>query len=65
MSEVAARIRAVGVASTVLATDFGQVDNPAPADGMQAYLEALVNEGFAPEDIRTMASVNARGLLDI
>jgi len=42
MAELAARIREVGPASTILATDFGQPRNPPPVEGMEAYVAALV-----------------------
>ena len=62
---LAARIREVGPSSTILATDFGQPINPTPAEGMQQYVEALATNGFSADEIRTMASRNARALLDL
>jgi uncharacterized protein DUF6282 len=65
MPALAARIREVGVGSTVLATDYGQVDNPCPVDGMRAYIGGLLESGFRADEVRRMASDNARALLDL
>jgi hypothetical protein len=64
-AEQAAIIRAVGVDNTILATDFGQAYNPPPVEGLEAYLAALLAEGFTPEELRRMVSDNARALLDV
>jgi hypothetical protein len=63
--ELAARIRAVGPASTILATDFGQVDNPPPVEGLSAYVQGLLERGFSAEDVRQMAGGHACKLLEI
>ena len=65
IAEIADQIRRVGIASTVLATDFGQVDNPPPVEGMRAYLAALLGQGFNPRDLRRMAGDNPAHLLDL
>ena len=36
LAALAAQIRAVGVNSTILATDLGQADNPSPVEGMRS-----------------------------
>jgi len=65
VAEIAAQIRQVGVASTVLATDFGQAANPSPVEGMRAYLAALLAEGFTEHELRRMAGDNPADLLDL
>ena len=65
MPELAARIRAVGPASTVLATDFGQTHNPTPAEGLEAYIRGLLDNGFTPAEVRPMVGEHARALLDV
>jgi hypothetical protein len=64
-SELAARIREVGPSSTIMATDFGQVDNPPPLDGFREYIQTLLDNGFSEAEIREMASTHARELLGI
>jgi hypothetical protein len=65
MAGLAARIREVGVETTILATDFGQTDNPTPVAGMLAYVQGLLEHGFSREEVRRLAADHARGLLDV
>lgn len=65
MTEMAAHIRAVGVASTVLSTDLGQAGAPVPVEGMRAYLSALAAEGFTPDELHRMAGGNPASLLGV
>jgi hypothetical protein len=62
---LAARIRDVGPASTIMATDFGQPESPYPADGLESYIAGMLENGFSEAEVRQMVSVNARGLLEI
>lgn len=48
-------IRQVGVASTVMATDFGAASIPPPVEGMRAYIASLLAEGFSARDVQLMA----------
>ncbi|MFN3325679.1 MAG: DUF6282 family protein [Bryobacteraceae bacterium] len=48
-------IAAVGVETTVISTDLGQVDTPAPVDGLRLYADRLLSSGFTREQIREMA----------
>jgi hypothetical protein len=56
-------IAATGIARTVLSTDLGQPENPAPVDGLRLYAERLRSTGFSVDDIRTMMRVNPESLL--
>jgi hypothetical protein len=58
-------IRAVGIGSTVLATDFGAAGLPTPVDGLRAYLAALWDAGFSEKDIRAMAGETPAMLLGL
>jgi Family of unknown function (DUF6282) len=62
---LAAVIRAVGVASSVLATDLGQPDNPDPIAGMNEMLMELSQRGFTRAELQTMACVNPARLLGL
>lgn len=55
LDELVANIRAVGIASTVLATDLGQMENPRPVDGFRVYLSLLESKGLSRQDIVWMA----------
>ena len=58
-------IRAIGVESTVLGTDFGQAKNIHPVLGMQEYLQHLRQAGFKESEIELMGVKNPRALLGI
>lgn len=53
--QVVEAVHAVGPASTVLATDLGQPENPSPVDGMRAYLEGMRGLGVAEDDLHLMS----------
>ncbi len=65
MAALADRIRDVGYTSTVLATDFGQTENPLPVEGMLAYVQGLLDNGFTEAEVRQMSATNASALLDL
>ena len=61
---VAASIAAVGAASTVLASDFGQARNVPPVEGYEAFLRDLLELGVARADLRLMSATNPAALLE-
>lgn len=65
MSVIENAIADVGVETTVIATDLGQPDTPAPAEGFQLYAERLCAAGFHPNHVRTMMRDNPRSLLGL
>lgn len=65
VQEIAAAILQIGVASTVLTTDFGLASLPPPVEGMRRYLAELKTEGFSYNEIRRMAGDNPAYLLDL
>lgn len=65
MPELAARIREVGPASTIMATDFGQPSNPPPVEGLEAYVRGMLDGGFTEDEVRAMVGGHARALLEI
>jgi hypothetical protein len=58
-------IHAVGVKSTVLATDFGAAVLPLPVVGMRSYVAGLLEAGFSERDIRVMAGETPAMLLGL
>ncbi len=63
--QIAEEIRAVGAASTVMSTDYGQKDAGPAAEGMLEFIEAMLECGISPEDVEMMAKVNPAKLLGI
>lgn len=62
---LAAQIRAVGVASTVLSTDLGQAGRPTPVDGFRSFLAQLAAQGFDRTELGCMAGQNPAWLLGL
>jgi len=58
-------IRAVGVDSTVLGTDFGQAKNEHPVKAMMDYVQRLQRAGFSESEIERMAIKTPAALLNI
>ena len=52
------QIREVGVESTIFSTDFGQVPNPTPVEGMRFFIKLMLENGFPEKDIRVMIKEN-------
>jgi hypothetical protein len=63
VGEMAACAAAVGIERCTIATDYGQALNVRPAEGLQRFADALVGEGVAEADVRTMACTNPCRLL--
>jgi hypothetical protein len=52
-----------GVERTILSTDLGQPETPAPAEGLRLYAERLRSTGFSVDQVRTMMQANPERLL--
>jgi len=64
-AEVAAYIRGVGAANTVMSTDLGQRSRMSSGEGMALFASLMESEGISPDDIRTMMVDNPRKLLGL
>jgi hypothetical protein len=58
-------IRKAGPQRCVLATDFGQVFNPSPVEGLRMFILGLMNQGITREEIDIMARKNPAKLLGL
>jgi hypothetical protein len=65
LARIAEAIAEVGAASTVLASDLGQPDTPAPVDGLRLYADMLAAEGFDRDVVRRMMVTNPASLLGL
>lgn len=63
--EVAESIRSVGVENCILSTDFGQVYNPPPSEGMRMVIATMAVKGFSSEEISIMVKQNPKKLLGL
>ena len=62
---MAQRIREVGVASSILTSDFGQPENPFPVEGLKIYIERLKQFGLSDQEIDQMVRINPERLLNL
>ncbi len=58
-------ISATGPGRSFLSSDLGQITNPPVEDGLALFADRLLDAGFAPDDVRTMAVVNTRRLAGV
>jgi len=65
IDDVSETIKKVGPEKYVLASDLGQVHNPAPPEGMRIYIRLLLERGIDPYDIRIMVKDNPEKILGI
>lgn len=56
-------IKKIGPDKCVLVSDLGQMHNPRPADGMQQFIQMLLEKGIGETDIRTMFVENPAQLI--
>ena len=55
----------MGPETTVLATDFGQVNNPDPVDGLRYYIAGMMDLGIGQADVDRMTRINPAWLLGL
>lgn len=58
-------IRAVGVAHVILSSDYGQVSNPSPVEGLKHFAGLLYEKGFSVEELEQMMKTNPSKLMGI
>jgi len=61
-SDVLGMAEQVGPDSVMLATDFGQPENPSPPEGMGSFIADAVDYGFTDDEISRMVRGNARAV---
>lgn len=65
VARAVAAIRAVGAEHVVIASDFGQAANPAPPEGLRAFIVALREAGITDAEIDLMAKRNPARVLGL
>ena len=58
-------IRKTGAERNILSTDFGQITDSSPAEGMRTFVATMLQLGISPHDVELMAKVNPCRLLDM
>lgn len=63
--ELVEDIQAMGIHSSVIGTDLGQIDQPDPVTGMKTMIGALQKLGLSSEELELMACSNPARLLEL
>ena len=63
--QLAETIRKIGIANCIITTDFGQWQNPPPAEGMRMAIAALLDAGMTPDEVATLVKSNPAQLLGV
>jgi predicted TIM-barrel fold metal-dependent hydrolase len=63
--EMAASIKTIGAHRCILSTDLGQIDNPAPVEGMRLMIAAMLENGLTEQEIEMMIKTNPARLLGL
>jgi len=57
-------IKKVGAKRCIMSTDFGQIHNPKPVDGMKMYISTLQEHGIKNSEIHSMTVDNPKKLIE-
>ena len=63
--QVAEAVRVTGPGASILSTDLGQTDNPAPAEGLRMFIAAMLRAEFTKDEVELMVKVNPGRLLGL
>jgi adenine deaminase len=58
-------IRAIGAERTILCTDFAQITDTSPAEGMRQFIATMLQMQVTEEEITLMVKTNPAKLLDL
>ena len=56
--KLAESIREIGAEHCILSTDFGQIWNPPPAQGMKMFVAMMLGMGFSDDEVEVMVKTN-------
>lgn len=63
--QLVGRIRSLGVGNCIVTTDFGQWQNPPPAEGMRMAIAALLDAGMTSDEVTLLVKSNPAKLLGV
>jgi hypothetical protein len=64
LEKIRDQIRYVGTSSSILSTDFGQVENSSPIEGFSYYLGKMRDLGFSEDELHVMIHDNPKKLME-
>ncbi len=63
--KIAHAIRAIGPEHCIMSTDFGQIFNPPPVEGMRMFIETMLRYDITEDEIITMVKKNPAKVLGL
>lgn len=63
--KIAQAIRAIGPEHCIMSTDFGQIFNPPPVEGMRMFIETMLRYDITEDEIVTMVRKNPAKVLGL
>jgi hypothetical protein len=63
--ELVETVRVLGVSNCIVTTDFGQWQNPPPAEGMRMAIAALLDAGMTTDEVALLVKSNPAHLLGV
>jgi hypothetical protein len=57
-------IKKIGANRCLMATDFGQIFNPRPVNGMKMFINSMIHEGISLDEINLMCKDNPHKLIN-
>ncbi len=63
--EMAEGIKRIGAKQCILSSDYGQVDNPPPYQGLAIFINLMLQNGISPAEIRQMIKDNPEFILGL
>lgn len=58
-------IHELGAEHTIISTDFGQISDSSPAEGMRTFIATMLQMGVSEENVSLMVKTNPAKLLDL
>ena len=58
-------VKEVGAENCILATDFAQVSDPSPAEGLRTFIAVMLQFGLSEKEVEYMVKTNPYKLLDL
>ena len=65
LPQIAEAVRTVGIDTTIMASDFGQANNPPPVEGMAQYIHDMRALGFSQDELEAMTCVQPAAALGL
>ena len=65
LEAIVGTVRSLGAQCCVVTTDFGQLVNPPPAEGMRMAIAGLLDAGLTPSEVETLVKTNPRHLVGL